>query len=137
MSKQPRKQRKRLFNAPLHKKQKLMTAMLSPELQDKYGVRRLPVRKGDTVRIMRGSWAGHEGKVLKVDLSKTRMHIEGVTVTKADGTPRFYPIHPSNVMIISLDLSDDYRKTIIERRQKAKKPLEETEALVQETQEEG
>ena len=133
MSRQPRKQRKRFFNAPLHRRQKLVSAPLSPELREKYGVRRLPVRKGDTVRIMRGSWAGHEGKVLKVDLSKLRINIEGVTVMKADGTPKFYPIHPSNVMIISLDLSDDYRKGIIERKQKAKKALEETTAPVQET----
>jgi large subunit ribosomal protein L24 len=138
MSSQPRKQRKRLYNAPLHRKQKLVTAMLSPELREKYGVKRLPVRKGDTVRIMRGSWAGHEGKVLKVDLSRARINIEGVTITKADGTPRFYPVHPSNVMIISLDLSDKYRERIVERKQKAKKLLEETATPVQTSQgEEG
>jgi len=130
-SKQPKKQRKALFTAPLHKRQKLMSAPLSPELREKFGIRNLPVRKGDTVRVMRGTWAGHEGKVVRVDLRKTRIYIDGVTVRKADGTPKFYPIHPSKVMIISLDTSDKRRMAIIERRQKAKKALSESQAPVQ------
>ncbi len=130
-SRQPRKQRKALFNAPLHKRQKLMSAPLSPELREKYGIRNLPVRKGDTVRVMRGTWAGHEGKVVRVDLKRMRIYIDGVTIRKADGTPRFYPIHPSKVMIISLDTSDKRRMAIIERRQKAKKALTESQPPVQ------
>ena len=130
-SKQPKKQRKALFRAPLHKRQKLMSAPLSPELREKFGIRNLPVRKGDTVRVMRGTWAGHEGKVVRVDLRKIRIYIDGVTVRKADGTPKFYPIHPSKVMIISLDTSDKRRMAIIERRQKAKKALSESQAPVQ------
>jgi len=115
-SKQPRKQRLRLFNAPLHVRQKLMTAPLSPELRAKMGIKRLPVRKGDTVRIVRGDWKGHEGKVVRVSLKKMRIYVEGATMKRADGTPRYYPIHPSNVMIIKLDLSDKRRLEIIERR---------------------
>ncbi len=136
MTRQPRKQRKQFYNAPLHRRQKFVTAMLSPELRERYGVKRLPVHSGDTVRIMRGNWAGQEGKVLKVDLSKLRINIEGVTITKADGTPKFYPIHPSNVMIVSLNLDDNYRKEIIERKQKAKKASSETAPPVQEEAEE-
>ncbi|MEM4738276.1 MAG: 50S ribosomal protein L24, partial [Acidilobaceae archaeon] len=60
-SSQPRKQRLALFTAPLHTRQKLMSAPLSPELREKYGVKNLPVRKGDKVRIMRGDFKGHEG----------------------------------------------------------------------------
>ncbi len=119
-SKQPRKQRKAFFNAPLHKRQKLVSAPLSPELRQKYGIRSLPVRKGDVVRIMRGDWAGHEGKVVRVDLKRMRIFVEGVTIKRADGTPRFYPIHPSNVMIVKLDLSDKRRQEIIERKRKAR-----------------
>ncbi|BAN89735.1 50S ribosomal protein L24 [Aeropyrum camini] len=119
-SRQPRKQRRALYRAPLHARQKLVSATLSPELREKYGVRSLPVRKGDKVRILRGDFKGHEGKVVKVDLRRLRIYIDGVTVTKADGTPVFRPIHPSNVMIIELDLSDEYRKRIIERRAKGR-----------------
>ncbi len=122
-SKQPRKQRYHLFNAPLHVRQKLMTAPLSPELRAKMGVKRLPVRKGDTVRILRGDWKGHEGKVVRVSLKKMRIYVEGATMKRADGTPRYYPIHPSNVMIIKLDLSDKRRLEIIERKREAREKI--------------
>ena len=46
-SKQPRKQRKYLANAPLHKRHKFMSANLIKELRKKYGKRNFPVRKGD------------------------------------------------------------------------------------------
>lgn len=122
-SSQPRKQRKAYFNAPLHKRQKFMTAPLSPELREKLGIRRLPVRKGDVVRIMRGDWKGHEGKVVRVDLRRIRIYVEGVTIKRADGTPRYYPIHPSKVMIVKLDLSDKRRQEIIERKRRAREQL--------------
>jgi large subunit ribosomal protein L24 len=124
-SKQPRKQRLALLQAPLHIRQKLMTAPLSKELREKYGVKRLPVRKGDKVRIVRGDFKGHEGKVVKVDLKRLRIYVEGVTVKRQDGTPRFVPIHPSKVVIIDLDLSDKWRKAIIERRRGSVKVEEE------------
>ena len=122
-SSQPRKQRKAYFNAPLHIRQKFMTAPLSPELKEKLGIKRLPVRKGDVVRIMRGDWKGHEGKVVRVDLKRVRIYVEGVTIKRADGTPRYYPIHPSKVMIVKLDLSDKKRQEIIERKRKAREAI--------------
>jgi len=119
-----------------------MTAMLSPELREKYGIKRLPVRKNDVVRILRGNWAGHEGKVVEVDLRRMRIFVEGVTIKRADGTPRYYPIHPSKVMIVKLDLSDPKRKEIIERKRKAReeflKKLEESrERQVEEKESKG
>jgi len=116
VSTQPRVQRKQLYTAPLHLRHKFLNAPLSHELREKYGVKRLPVRVGDVVRIMRGDFAGIEGKVVKVDLKRVRVFIEGAQIKKADGTPVYYPIHPSKVMIVKLDLSDKYRLKIIERR---------------------
>ena len=115
-SKQPRKQRKFLYNAPLHLRHKIMSATLSKELRQKYRVRNLPVRTGDKVRIMRGDYRGVEGKVVEVDLKRYRIYVEGVTLKKVNGTEVFYPIHPSNVMIVELNLDDERRKKIIERR---------------------
>ena len=40
-----RKQRKRHFEAPSHIRRKLMSAPLSKELRQKYGVRSMPIRK--------------------------------------------------------------------------------------------
>jgi large subunit ribosomal protein L24 len=117
-SKKPSKQRKAMFQAPLHIRRKFMTAPLSDELVEKYGIKRLPVRKGDKVRIMRGEFTGVEGKVIRVDLRKMRIYVEGVTRQRMDGTPVFVPIHPSKVMIIELDLSDQKRKELIEKKKK-------------------
>lgn len=130
-SKQPRKQRKFLYNAPLHLRNKLMTAPLSPDLKIKYGVKRLPVRKGDTVVVTRGDYKDLEGKVAKVDLKKYRIYVEGVTREKTDKSTVYYPIHPSNVMITKLDLSDKWRKKIIERKAVA------AEELIEEVKEEA
>ena len=115
-SRQPRKQRRAYFNAPLHARQKLMSAPLSPELRERYGVRSLPVREGDKVRVMRGDFKGHEGKVVKVDLKRMRIYVDGVVIKKASGDTVFRPLHPSKVMIIELNLKDEWRKKIIERR---------------------
>ena len=139
-SAQPRKQRLSLYRMPLHLRHKLFNALLSPDLQAQHGVKRLPVRKGDVVRVLRGDWAGHEGKVVDVDLKRVRIHIEGITIKKADGTPVFYPIHPSKVMIIKLDLSDKRRLKLIERRKKALKvgkEEKEVESEAKEVKEEG
>ena len=69
-SSQPRKQRKFRYQAPLHIRHKFMGAILSDELKDKHEVKTLPVRVGDTVKILRGGHKGKEGKVTFVDLKK-------------------------------------------------------------------
>ena len=118
-TKNPGKQRKRLFNAPAHLRHKLMGAPLSPELLAQRGVKTLPVRKGDTVRITRGDHKGFEGKVSRVDLKHYRVFLEGLTREKVDGTTVFLGLHPSKIMIKTLNLDDKVRKAILER----KKPL--------------
>ncbi|MEM0026852.1 MAG: 50S ribosomal protein L24 [Ignisphaera sp.] len=120
---QPRKQRKRLFNLPLHLRWRLLTASLSEDLRRELGIKRLYVRNGDVVRIIRGDWKGHEGKVVNVDLKRSRIYVEGVTIKKADGTDVYYPIHPSKVVIVKLGEVDEIRRKIIERRQKSREEL--------------
>ena len=116
MSKQPRKQRKFRYQAPLHLRHKMMGVTLSLELREQYNRRSLPVRSGDTVKILRGDFKDHEGKVEKVDLKNYRLMIEGVSVQKPDGNQAYHPVHPSNVMIVDLDLDDDERNEIVERK---------------------
>ena len=137
----PRKQRKMLYNAPKHKRQKMMKAHLSDELYGKYGLRSLTVRKGDIVKVMRGKFKGHEGKVVKVNLKNMRVAVEGVTVRKVDNTAVQYWIHPSNLMLIKLDLSDSKRKEKIyklaqEKRGVSIEELEESEEVEAEEEEE-
>ncbi|MEM0006999.1 MAG: 50S ribosomal protein L24 [Candidatus Bathyarchaeia archaeon] len=120
----PSKQRKMLFQAPDHIRYKHFSAPLSPELRKSYGTRSLPVRSGDTVRVLRGDHKGFEGKVARVDRKKFKIYIEGLTREKVDGSTVFVPIHPSKVMITKLNLDDKWRKKILERRKKAKEVAE-------------
>src|SRR3989337_2354115 len=115
--KDPGKQRKMLFNAPAHLRHKIMSAPLSPELVKSRGAKTLPVRKGDTIRIMRGAHKGFEGKIQRVDLSEYRIYVEGLTREKVDGTAIFVSVHPSKVMIKNLGLDDKWRKEILKRKQ--------------------
>ena len=123
--KNPGKQRKRLFNAPAHIRHRLMSAPLSSELAASRGAKTLPVRKGDTVRIMRGDNKGFEGKVSRVALKEYRIYMEGLTREKVDGTNIFLPIHPSKVQIRNLNLEDKWRKDILTRKKEAEKPEKE------------
>lgn len=109
MARKPSKQRRASYNAPLHKRQKKVRARLSEKLAEKYNKRSIAVRKGDTVRIMRGDFKGHDGKVNRVSLKKCRIFVDGVTTKKADGSESFYPVYPSNAMIIKLETKDERR----------------------------
>jgi len=121
----PTKQRKMMYQAPDHVRYKLLAAPLSPELQASRRVKTLPVRSGDTVRIVRGDHKGFEGKITSVDRKKYRIYVEGLTREKVDGTTIFVPIHPSKVMITNLNLDDKWRKKILERKRGIREKIEE------------
>jgi large subunit ribosomal protein L24 len=112
----PTKQRKMLFQAPDHIRYKFFAAPLSPQLKKSHKVKTIPVRSGDTVRVMRGDHKGFEGKITRVDRRKYRVYVEGLTREKVDGTAIFVPVHPSKVMITNLNLDDKWRKKILERK---------------------
>jgi len=115
---QPRKQRKWRKEAPLHIRRKFMGGHLSKNLREKYGRRSIPIRKGDNVKIMRGEFKGIKGEVIKVDLKKCKIYVDGVTIKKTDGTDVPKAIDPSNVMITDLALDDKKRVAILERGMK-------------------
>lgn len=114
-SKQPRKQRKERFSAPLHQRQKYMHAALSKELREEMKARSAQVKKGDTVKVMRGDHAGTEGEVEKTDLKSGAIHVAGVSVFRADGTEVPRPVQPSNVVITNMEMDDEERKKIFSR----------------------
>ncbi|MEF8848022.1 MAG: 50S ribosomal protein L24 [Candidatus Thermoplasmatota archaeon] len=114
-SKKPRKQRKKHFNKPLHKKRKHIASHLEESLLLKYNRRAVPVIEGDTVKVLRGSFKGHEDKVVGVDVRKGKIQIEGLTLIKTDGNRIPKPIDPSNVLITKLNLTDKWRREYLER----------------------
>ena len=71
----------------------------------------MPVRKGDTVRVMRGEDAGKEGKIIRTYPKTGRVVVDGVNIVKRHRKARTAeeqsgiidfpaPIHHSNVMLL-------------------------------------
>ena len=103
-----------LYNAPLHKKRKWISSHLAENLLLKYDRRSLPVVKGDTVKVMRGNYRGHEDKISKVNVRDQTVEIEGVTITTAKGTKIAKPIHASTLLITKLNITDKWRRRKLE-----------------------
>ncbi len=120
-SKQPRKQRKYIANAPLHIKMKLISVNLSKELRKKYQKRSVPLRKKDVVKIMRGKFKGKKGKVMKILLKTQKIEIEGIQIKKQDGSKVNINLRPSNLQIIELNVEDKKRNKILSKGIKEKK----------------
>ena len=114
-SKSPGKQRKKLYTSPVHANKKRLKCRIDEFLQEEYGLRSLVVKTGDLVKIMRGQFRDTEGKIIRVDYKNIRVYLDSATVTKADGKEANIPIHPSNIMIVKLEL-DDERKQLIESK---------------------
>ncbi len=118
-SKQPRKQRKFVKNAPLHIKRKvLLSAHLSKELQDQYGRRTITLRRGDKVRVLRGDFKGKTGVIDSISLVRGTIRIRGIEVVKKDGTKIMKSIPASNLEIIDISFDDPERRNIIDRKLK-------------------
>ncbi|MHA1146983.1 MAG: 50S ribosomal protein L24 [Promethearchaeota archaeon] len=117
-SRQPRKQRKALFNHKNHQRSKLNSCRLADFLQEEYGPKRLPLRVNDNVRVVRGEFKDFEGEVIEV-LKNQRVRIKECTFEKTDGT-QFHPaIHISNLIITKFRFPkkmDSWRAGIIERK---------------------
>ncbi|CDO56018.1 hypothetical protein DV451_004302 [Geotrichum candidum] len=109
------KSRKAYFTAPSHVRRVLLSAPLSAALRKEYGVRSLPIRKEDEVKVVRGSYKDREGKVGQVYRLKFAIQVEKVTKEKSSGSSVPINIHPSNVVITSLKLDDD-RKALIAKK---------------------
>lgn len=107
-SKLPKKQRKYVYNLPLHLRSKLLSSRLSEELTKKYNMRNIRVRKGDKATIMRGQNKGKTGTIEGVNTTDIAVYVSGISLTKRDGSKTNYPIHPSNIMIT--ELSTDKRR---------------------------
>ncbi|KAH9078700.1 hypothetical protein Ae201684P_019775 [Aphanomyces euteiches] len=113
-----RKSRKAHFGAHSTQRRVLMSANLSKDLQQKYNVRSIPIRKDDEVTIVRGTYKNREGRVTQVYRKKFVIHVERVVKEKANGAAVNIGIHPSKVVITKLKLDKD-RKKILERKNRA------------------
>jgi large subunit ribosomal protein L26e len=90
VSSQRRKSRKAHFSAPSSIRRKIMSCHLSKELRTKYDVRSIPVRKGDTVKVMRGNNRDREAKVIAVYRKRWALHLEKIVKDKTNGKRKRY-----------------------------------------------
>jgi len=108
-SSKARKQRKYSFEAPQHLRQKMLSCHLSKDLRKKYSRRSFPVKKGDTVIVLAGENRKKTGKISFVNLKNFRVAIDGIQLTKKDGSKVNILFSPSNLMITEINLDDKKR----------------------------
>ena len=113
-----RKARKAHFTAPSSIRRKILSCHLNADLKKQHGVRSIPVRKGDTVKIRRGNNKDREGKVHSVYRRRWCIYVDKISKELLTGKSVNTPIHPSNCEITALKLDKD-RKKLLERKKAA------------------
>jgi large subunit ribosomal protein L24 len=129
VTKQPRKQRKALYNAPLHERAKQVHCHLSKELRAKEKTRAKRLRKGDRVKVVRGKYKGRQGAITRVDLKHACVFIEGVVLKKQGGKEVPAAMNASNLILISLVSRG--KQTTQEKRPAQKKDAKEEKAAAE------
>ncbi len=123
-SKKPKKQRKYRAKAPMHIKRKFLSTTLSKELRAKYKIRNIIVRKGDTIKVMKGKFNGKTGKVSEVKTNLMKIYVEGIQKKKQDGSMVNIPFRAPNLQIMDLNTDDKKRfkklKTESQKKNEAK-----------------
>jgi len=106
----------------------MMAVPLSRELRTRYGRRSLPLRKGDTVRVLSGSYStvGEERRVAKVDRRHYRVTLDNVTAKTADAKLKPLPIRTSHLVLTKLNLSDPWRRRVLRVPESEVEPTEST-----------
>ena len=129
-SSKPKKQRKFHYDKPLHMKQQCLASHLDKKLAKQLEKRSIPIRKGDTMKVMRGGMKGKTGKITGVNYGKGIVFIENVMRKKANGEEVQVPLKASNLLVVDLDKSDSKRfkgKVLKEEKKK-----EETKEKIKE-----
>ena len=129
-SSKPKKQRKFHYDKPLHMKQQGLASHLDKKLAKQLEKRSIPIRKGDTMKVMRGGMKGKSGKITGVNYRKGIVFIENVMRKKANGEEVQVPLKASNLLVVDLDKSDAKRfkgKVLKEEKKKETKKEEKKE----------
>ena len=123
----PRRQRRALYTASTSERRVRMAAPLSRELRARFHRRSLPVRKGDTVRVLSGSFAGREERVAKVDRRGYSVTLDNVTLKTADEKMKPLSLGVGHLVITRLNLSDPWRRRSMRVRDEDVTPEERGE----------
>jgi large subunit ribosomal protein L24 len=115
----PSKNRKRIYFAKLHESKKMLVAPIEKAVAKTVGKKKITVRKGDTVKIMRGQHKLKSGTVSKVDYDKTKVYLKEFNVTNSRGQEKPIPFIASNLMLTNVLLDD--KKRIAQKKEIKKK----------------
>ncbi len=110
------------FTAPSSERRKLMSSTLAKELKGVLGIKSLPIKKGDKVRVMRGARSnkGVEGVVTCVYRKKWAVHVSGLEREKKNGQRIPIPFDASNLAIVQLGEMTKDRQALIDRKRASK-----------------
>ncbi|HTT15071.1 MAG TPA: 50S ribosomal protein L24 [Thermoplasmata archaeon] len=106
----PRRQRKALYSAATFERRRRMTVPLSRELRARFHRRAVAIRKGDTVRVLSGSFVGREERVARVVRRDYAVVLDNVTLKSGEDKLKPLPIRPGHLVITRLNLSDAWRR---------------------------
>lgn len=106
----PRRQRKALYTADSFERRRRMTVPLSRDLRGRFHARSVPIRKGDTVRVLSGSFEGREERVAKVNRRTYSVVLDNVTLKTGEDKLKPLPIRTNHLVITRLNLSDPWRR---------------------------
>ena len=123
----PRRQRKALYTAAPFERRRRMTVLLSRELRGRFHRRSVPLRKGDTVRVLSGSFVGREERVAKVNRRDYSVTLDNVTLKAADEKLKPLALRPAHLVITRLNLSDPWRRKSLKAREEEVTPEERGE----------
>jgi large subunit ribosomal protein L24 len=105
-----------------------MTVLLSRELRRRFRKRSVPIRKGDTVRVLSGSFVGREERVARVSRRDYAVTLDNVTLKTAEEKLKPLALRTSHLVITRLNLADPWRRRSLRLREEDVTPEERGEA---------
>lgn len=118
---------KMIYQATFQTKNKQIASPLSKQLSEKYHKKSARILKGDTVKILRGEFKGVDGKVSQVSIKSNGVAVEGTKKEKTKGEKFDVYTHASNVLITSLNTSDRWRITKLEKKSSTKTEIKDVQ----------
>ncbi|MGV8085536.1 MAG: 50S ribosomal protein L24 [Candidatus Bilamarchaeum sp.] len=105
-------ERKKFYTEPLHLRRNRLHVHLSKDLRGKLKTKKRAVllRKGDTVKILRGPKAGTSGKVSKVSVLRRKVFVEGAVSKTAKGREVALALEASNLLLIGLESTPERKE---------------------------
>jgi len=111
----PRKMRNnQIYYASMKTASKQLSGSLSKDLRKKYGKRSVRIIEGDNVSIIRGEFAGVDGKVTKISIPERGVNVEGVKKEKLKGEKFDVYVNTTNIIITGLNSDDKWRMNRLE-----------------------